>query len=93
MCGENPSAADERRSLLRESETMARNVRKYVCGIVHMQVGHITVTRDFDDIESDTLASYRELLSIPLHDARALDLCPCITRDVPYDARMVHDAP
>ena len=45
---------------------MARNVRKYVCGIVHMQVGHITVTRDFDDIESDTLASYRELLSIPL---------------------------
>ena len=66
MCGENPSAADERRSLLRESETMARNVRKYVCGIVHMQVGLITVTRDFDDIESDTLASYRELLSIPL---------------------------
>ena len=23
-------------------------------------------------------------------DARALDLCPCITRDVPYDARMMH---
>ena len=66
MCGENPSAADERRSLLRESETMARSVRKYVCGIVHMQVSLITVTRDFDDIESDTLASYRELLSIPL---------------------------
>ena len=66
MCGENPSAADERRSLLRESETMARNVRKYVCGIVHMQVSLITVTRDFGDIESDTLASYRELLGIPL---------------------------
>ena len=23
-------------------------------------------------------------------DARALDLCTCITRDVPYDARMMH---
>ena len=67
MCGENPSAADERRSRLSESEAMSRSVRKYVCGIVHMQVSHITVTRDFDDIESDdTLASYRELLSIPL---------------------------
>ena len=23
-------------------------------------------------------------------DARAVNLCPCITRDVPYDARMMH---
>ena len=23
-------------------------------------------------------------------DARALGLCPCITRDVPYDARVMH---
>ena len=37
----------ERRSLLSESETRARSVRKYVCDIVHMQVSAIIVTRDF----------------------------------------------
>ena len=38
----------ERRSLLSESETRARSVRKYVCDIVHMhmQVSLIIVTRD-----------------------------------------------
>ena len=42
---------------------MTRSVRKYVCGIVHMQVSLITVIRDLTTQESVTLASYRELLS------------------------------
>ena len=45
--GERILLPPERRSLLSESETRARSVRKYVCDIVHMQVSAIIVTRDF----------------------------------------------
>ena len=37
---------EKSRSILSESETMTRHVRKYVCGIVHMPVSAIIVTID-----------------------------------------------
>ena len=46
MCGEKALLPEEAQKSPQESEARARNVRKFVCDIVHMQVSAIIVTID-----------------------------------------------
>ena len=44
VCGEKGLLPEEAQKSPQESEARARNVRKFVCDIVHMQVSAIIVT-------------------------------------------------
>ena len=54
VCGEKGLLPEEAQKSPQESEARARNVRKFVCDIVHMQVSAIIVTRDLTTQESVT---------------------------------------
>ena len=46
VCGEKRLLPEEAQQSPQESEARVRNVREFVCDIVHMQVNAIIVTRD-----------------------------------------------